>query len=63
MHQLETESNLPNISSYSAPHYATAAHGRALQRRALAADRHADVMFTFPAAQRSFMTRWAEPAY
>jgi glycosyltransferase involved in cell wall biosynthesis len=66
MHELEQEMGVPNISTYFEyvqPFFGTEQHEKLQRRRAEAADRYADVMFTFPTAQRSYLTRWAEPAY
>jgi hypothetical protein len=66
MHELERDMGLPNISSYIEfvnPSLATESHERVVRARAKTADQFADVMFTFPTAQRSYLTKWAEPAF
>ncbi|HEX4443425.1 MAG TPA: glycosyltransferase [Galbitalea sp.] len=66
MHELEAEMRLPNISTYIEyihPSFGTTRHEQLQKNRAAVADRYADIMFSFPTAQRSYLTRWTEPAY
>ena len=66
MRELERDMGLPNISTYIEfvdPLLATESHERMVKARAQTADRFADIMFTFPTAQRSYLTKWAEPAF
>jgi hypothetical protein len=66
MRELEDSMDLPNIFTYVtmlSSKYASDAHERMLRRRAEAADRYADVMFDFPADQKSYLTRHREPFF
>jgi hypothetical protein len=64
MHELEDRMKLPNISTYLpfvAPGIATEHHEQRVKGRAAVADQFADIVFTFPTAQRSYLAKWTEP--
>jgi hypothetical protein len=66
MRELERKMNLPNISTYMGyvrPSLATPRYEETVRLRAEVTEVFADIVFTFPTAQRSYLTELTEPVY